>query len=281
MRRVALARRHVAAAGLALVLTALSAGLLVGGSNQAQLAALQAENDGLRAQNESYLLAAGELTNQITDLQAAISELDGLADLDPATRRAIDRLPAIVRARAMGGDVAVAAARSVPLPSPEGTFGKLKDLLGSLADGLEAARTHFEKQQALARATPAVWPVAGWLSSSYGNRKDPFTGAPDFHPGLDISANRGTPVRAPADGTVETAGVNGNYGRSVLLGHGFGLSTRFGHLSAYVVRSGQRVRRGDLIGYVGSTGRATSSHLHYEVLLNGAPINPLRLLTRP
>jgi murein DD-endopeptidase MepM/ murein hydrolase activator NlpD len=264
-----------------LVATVLSAGLLVGGANQAQVAALQAENEGLRAQNESYLLAAGELTNQITDLQDAISELSSLADLDPATRRAIDRLPAIVRARAMGGDVAVAMARSSALPSPERTFGKLRDLLVTLADGLESARTRFEKQQALARATPAVWPVAGWLSSNYGSRKDPFTGGPDFHPGLDISANRGTPVRAPADGIVETAGVNGNYGRSVLLEHGFGLSTRFGHLSAFVVRSGQKVHRGDIIGFVGATGRATSSHLHYEVLLNGAPINPLRLLTRP
>ena len=109
----------------------------------------------------------------------------------------------------------------------------------------------------------------------------PFSGAPDFHPGLDISADRGTEVRAPADGVVEAAGLNGNYGKSIVLAHGYGLSTRFGHLSSYVVRSGQPVKRGDLIGYVGSTGRATSSHLHYEVLLNGSPINPLRLLTRP
>jgi murein DD-endopeptidase MepM/ murein hydrolase activator NlpD len=181
----------------------------------------------------------------------------------------------------MGGDVAVPAVRMAGLATAEGTFGRLQQILGVLELGLASVRAQFESQQALARATPTIWPAAGWLSSAYGKRLDPFTGAPDFHTGLDISAHRGTPVRAPADGTVELAGTNGNYGKSVLVGHGFGLATRFGHLSSFVVRAGQSVKRGDLIGYVGSTGRATSPHLHYEVLLNGSPINPLRLLTRP
>ena len=109
--------------------------------------------------------------------------------------------------------------------------------------------------------------------------KDPFTGEPDFHPGLDISADRGTPVRATADGTVESAGYNGNYGNSIVVDHGFGIATRFGHLSQLQrCAPGQQVKRGEVIGYVGSTGRATSPHLHYEILLNGQPINPLRLL---
>ena len=95
------------------------------------------------------------------------------------------------------------------------------------------------------------------------------------------SADRGTPVWATADGTVESAGYNGNYGNSVLVSHGYGISTRFGHLSRYAVSAGQKVRRGQIIGYVGATGRATSSHLHYEILINGQPINPLRLLARP
>jgi murein DD-endopeptidase MepM/ murein hydrolase activator NlpD len=121
----------------------------------------------------------------------------------------------------------------------------------------------------------------GWLSSAFGNRRDPFDGTPEFHAGLDIAADRGTPVRATADGTVLTAGLNGNYGYSVLVEHGFGISTRFGHLSRFAVRPGQRVRRGEAIGFVGSTGRATSPHLHYEILMNGKPINPLVLLARP
>jgi len=282
VRHFGISRRALVAGALATFLAFSLTGLFVGGASRLELAALQAENESLRLQTESYQIATGEFTTQITELQSAITELSSLAELDPNTKQAIERLPAVVRARAMGGDAPMSAALlATTSVTPEGTFSRLQSVLATLEAGLTAARRHFENQQALARATPTIWPAAGWLSSAYGKRTDPFTGAPDFHPGLDISANRGTPVRAPADGTVETAGVNGNYGKSVLLSHGYGLSTRFGHLSSYVVRAGQTVKRGDLLGYVGSTGRATSAHLHYEVLLNGSPINPLRLLTRP
>jgi murein DD-endopeptidase MepM/ murein hydrolase activator NlpD len=119
------------------------------------------------------------------------------------------------------------------------------------------------------------------LSSGFGRRSDPFDGGADFHPGLDIAADRGTPIYATADGTIESAGFHGNYGNSVLIDHGFGINTRFGHLSRVVVRGGQTIRRVVVLGYVGATGRATSAHLHYEILLYGRPINPLRLLARP
>jgi murein DD-endopeptidase MepM/ murein hydrolase activator NlpD len=165
--------------------------------------------------------------------------------------------------------------------SPGGTIGLLRNLLGALESELASVRTRVESQQALARATPSIWPLAGWLSSGYGRRKDPFSGAPEFHSGLDISADKGTPVRATADGTVESTGFSGNYGNAIVLDHGYGIGTRFGHLSRFAVRVGQRVRRNEVIGYVGATGRATSSHLHYEILHNGQPINPLRLLARP
>ena len=157
----------------------------------------------------------------------------------------------------------------------------LKNLLGAVEGRLASLRTTVERQQALARSVPSIWPIAGWLSSTYGRRPDPFDGGTDFHQGLDFAADRGTPVRATADGTVGSAGYSGNYGNQVLVDHGFGIGTRFGHLSKLSVRAGQTVRRGEIIGYVGATGRATGSHLHYEILLNGQPINPLRLLARP
>ena len=164
--------------------------------------------------------------------------------------------------------------------SPESTFGVLRDLLGSIEGRLTSVKSQIESQQALARATPSMWPTVGWLSSVFGRRRDPFTGQPDFHSGLDIAADRGTPVLATADGTVSSAEYDGNYGRAVLVDHGYGISTRFGHLSSYNVRPGQIVKRGQIIGYVGSTGRATSSHLHYEILVNGRAINPMSLLGR-
>jgi murein DD-endopeptidase MepM/ murein hydrolase activator NlpD len=158
------------------------------------------------------------------------------------------------------------------------TFGALRDLLGTIENRLDLFRSGVERRQALAAATPSIWPVIGWLSSPYGNRRDPFTGGADFHPGLDISADYGEPVHATADGVVSTAGQSGNYGNLIELDHGFGIVTRYGHLSRLGVRAGDTVHRGDVIGYVGSTGRSTSAHLHYEILLNGKLTNPMRLL---
>jgi murein DD-endopeptidase MepM/ murein hydrolase activator NlpD len=132
--------------------------------------------------------------------------------------------------------------------------------------------------RSLADATPSIWPVAGWLTSSFGNRRDPFTGGQDFHPGLDISASYGDAVQAPATGIVISAGNAGNYGNLVVIDHGYGIITKYGHMSRFNVMNGQQVNRGDIIGYVGSTGRSTSPHLHYEVWVNEKLTNPMRLL---
>jgi murein DD-endopeptidase MepM/ murein hydrolase activator NlpD len=252
-------------------------------SGESEIQRLAQQGEALRLENDSYRQATGELASQITALQSAITELGAQATLDPAVKRAIENLPALVRNRAMGGGDggAAAAPPALAMSSPDSTFGILRDLLGSLEARLQTVRTGVEKQQALAAATPSMWPVVGYLSSMFGNRKDPFTGAPDFHPGLDIAANHGSPIRATADGTIESAGYAGNYGNAVVVRHGFGISTRYGHMSRIAVRAGATVKRGDVIGYVGSTGRATSAHLHYEILLNGQTINPLRLLARP
>jgi murein DD-endopeptidase MepM/ murein hydrolase activator NlpD len=281
VRRLTVSRRTLAL-GLTILLGVPSLVALGSrGADVAEVEALRAMNETLQLENDSYREATGELTTQISALQMALSELSDEAELDAATRRAIEKLPAVVRSRAAGGSPSGAAAPATTTPpaqTPETTFGILRDLLGSLESRLETVRSRIENEQALARATPATWPIIGWLTSGYGSRKDPFTGRPDFHSGLDISANRGTPIKATADGTVEAAAYQGNYGNAVLIDHGFGLSTRYGHMSGFRVRAGQKVKRGEVIGYVGATGRATSSHLHYEILLNGQAINPLRLL---
>ena len=195
------------------------------------------------------------------------------------------QLPAVIKSRAAGGSQTSSAAVATILPtaltSPEDTFGVLRDLLGGLEDRLSNVRKEVERREALAAATPSIWPAHGWVTGWFGGRHDPFTGESGFHQGLDISLEKGQSVYATADGRVDAAAYSGDYGNMVIVGHGFGLSTRYGHLSKFAVRAGEDVKRGQIVGYVGSTGRATGPHLHYEILANGRLLNPIQLLTRP
>jgi murein DD-endopeptidase MepM/ murein hydrolase activator NlpD len=243
---------------------------------------LERSNVALQIENASYREATGQLAGQISTLQAAVDSLGIQAAVDPNAGRAMEKLPALVKSRAMGGALGANSGQVLSaMFAPDLTFGVLSDLLNVMASRLDIMRSGVQRRQALAAATPSIWPVAGWLSSAYGNRRDPFTGGPDFHPGLDISADYGQPVHATADGKVAVAGPSGNYGNLVEIDHGFGIVTRYGHLSRFQTAAGQQVHRGDVIGYVGSTGRSTSAHLHYEILLNGKLTNPLKLLATP
>jgi murein DD-endopeptidase MepM/ murein hydrolase activator NlpD len=122
------------------------------------------------------------------------------------------------------------------------------------------------------------WPVSGTITSPFGYRQNPFGGAPDFHPGLDIAAPMGTTVTAAASGTIISAGWYGGYGNYILIDHGGGMATGYGHLSQIFVSNGQQVQKGQAIGAVGSTGRSTGPHLHFEVRLNGKPTDPAAYL---
>ena len=125
---------------------------------------------------------------------------------------------------------------------------------------------------------PSIWPVEGRVGSSFGQREDPFNGEGKFHSGIDIEAAYGSPVRASADGDVSGAAMGAGYGREVVLNHGHDVITVYGHLSAIAVVTGQHVTRGQVIGYVGQSGRATGPHLHYEVRVHNVPVNPHKYL---
>ena len=129
-----------------------------------------------------------------------------------------------------------------------------------------------------ANSSPNLWPVEGQITGSFGERIDPFNGEGAFHSGVDISASVGAPVIAPADGTVTYADFEGGYGRAVLIDHGHGITTRYGHLASFAVAAGQYIHRGDTVGYVGMSGRSTGPHLHYEVRINSIPVNPYKYL---
>jgi murein DD-endopeptidase MepM/ murein hydrolase activator NlpD len=143
------------------------------------------------------------------------------------------------------------------------------------------SRLHHEYPRLWQKNTmPTMWPVNGVLLSRFGERADPFSGEGSIHAGVDISAAMGTPVHAAADGIVGRAEFYGGYGKVVVIDHGNGMSTRYGHLSRFNVVPGQEVRRGDIIAYSGATGRVTAPHLHFEVRLGGAAVNPHPYLTR-
>lgn len=127
-------------------------------------------------------------------------------------------------------------------------------------------------------ATPSIWPAQGFLTSGFGNRRNPFTNAKSFHAGLDIANSAGTPVVAPARGTIIFSAWDGAYGNCIIVDHGNGITTRYAHLQRSVVSEKQSVQRGDVLGHVGSTGRSTGPHLHYEVRVNGVLVDPKRYI---
>ncbi len=143
---------------------------------------------------------------------------------------------------------------------------------------LKQLSTHLEEQQTLLNFTPSVWPVRGWISSRFGYRVSPFTGRRELHKGLDIVNRKGTPVVVTADGRVVFAGYKHGYGKMVIVDHGFEKLTKYGHLSKISVNSGDSVIRGQELGEIGSTGRSTGPHLHYEVVVNGKAVDPVDYL---
>jgi YD repeat-containing protein len=153
-------------------------------------------------------------------------------------------------------------------------------LTGAATAGLGLGLTHNATLNEWVRATtaPTLWPVMGRITGSFGERIDPFNGEGAFHAGVDISCAYGQPVLAPADGTVTYADMYNGYGRMIEIDHGNGIVTRYGHLSGFAIADGQTVRRGQVIGYVGLSGRSTGPHLHYEVRIHDTPVNPHKYL---
>lgn len=150
----------------------------------------------------------------------------------------------------------------------------------ALESELRQIKDVFDKNQVQLSSTPSGWPVRGYITDGFGFRKNPFGGGgTENHAGLDIATNHGTAIQSTADGIVIFAGVYGGYGNVVVIDHGYGITTRYGHMSRIDVEVGQQVTRGKQIGAVGSTGRSTAPHCHYEVRLHDRPVNPLNYLS--
>jgi len=155
---------------------------------------------------------------------------------------------------------------------------RLKSEAMSREESLSELEKLLQNKREMLTHTPSIWPVHGWVTSGFGFRTDPFTGLAQMHEGLDISNREGTPVIASADGIVSATGKDFTYGNVVVISHGFGIISRYNHLSKILVGAGRKVKRGDIIAEVGTTGRSTGPHLHYEIRVNGIPINPRRYI---
>ena len=226
--------------------------------DKAQLSQLEEENLRLREVNQDFETSVRELNRQLADFEDRTRQLAIVAGVDGL---GLEQPPGI------GGE-------DLLLPEQE-TLGHLRDRADFLDRGLETVGAELTERLKWAAATPSIAPVKGLLTSSFGYRADPVTGQRALHRAIDISTAPGQPVRATADGVVVRARRNGRLGNSVDLSHGQGVMTRYGHLASYNVEPGERVRRGDVIGFVGNTGRTTGFHLHYEVRVDGQPVNPL------
>ena len=141
-------------------------------------------------------------------------------------------------------------------------------------ESLSMLQTYLMARRAIMRATPSLMPISGWITSPFGWREHPILGEARMHAGVDIAAEPGTPVRAPADGLVVFSGEKEGYGKVIVIDHGYGISTLFAHNSKLFANVGLHVKRGQMISQVGSTGMSTGPHLHYEVRKNGMPVNP-------
>jgi murein DD-endopeptidase MepM/ murein hydrolase activator NlpD len=175
--------------------------------------------------------------------------------------------------RGIGGGTTSVDGTPPPI-SPLEDLNRLAESVKEQTDSLKALEKLMSRAGRMLASLPTRWPVRGGVNSEFGNRQSPWTTDREFHSGLDIRAERNTPIQAPAAGTVVHAGAAQDYGTAIVLDHGQGIRTLYGHLQKVNVQNGQRVERGAVIGYTGNTGRSSGPHLHYEILVKGQAVNP-------
>lgn len=261
IRRICFHKRWLKVIGcLAAILFCAALYGFYGLTQQAAHLQVERENERLRLENERQRQQLNQLNNRVEAVEDATRRLAEISGVEHGQHNQQMNL------RGSGGP-------SVPLDDVTAT--EIEDKTRHLEQNLRTYETLLR-----ARAmTPSIWPVLGELNDRFGGRRNPFgDSSSEFHTGLDIGATPGTPVMAAASGTVIFAGWRSGYGQLVEVDHGNGLTTRYGHLSRIGVAAGQTLSRGETVGSVGSTGRSTGPHLHYEVRIYDQPVNPKRYL---
>jgi len=281
VRKFRLPRRWLVNSIWALCALAILGGITI--AHYFSLLGSSSENSVLKEEN-------AQLRSQILLVQEKVAHISATLDrverFDAKLRTAVTQLQDPERNLAIG-PVGTDVEPAVPGPAPAGEAnlnalpGRLSSLEGEAARqerSLRDLQEYFDDQRSLLASTPSIWPARGWVTSDFGPRIDPITAERKMHEGLDIATPIGQPVYAPSDGTVVFVGVEGGYGKMLVIDHGYGVKTRYGHLSEILVHLGDRVGRGDKVALVGNTGRSTGPHLHYEVRVNGIPENPRKFI---
>jgi len=281
VHRIRLSARKISAliiscGGLIFLLVVFGANFLVNLRTSSRLSKVQTENEDLKVQLRTLTQQMGTVQNQLN----RVSELDHKIRL--ATGLEIDQ-NALMGA---GGPESDGSSMSLMLPPDEASqvrkiaskLSQIDAILDNQELSLEELDSYFADNESLITATPSIWPSRGLVTSEFGVRASLFHTGTTVHEGIDIAAPPGTLIRAAADGIVTFANWESGYGNLVVISHGYGLVTRYGHCSGFMVREGQSVKRGQLIATVGSTGQATGPHLHYEVIVHGIKVNPRKYI---
>ncbi|WP_156826953.1 M23 family metallopeptidase [Geopsychrobacter electrodiphilus] len=235
--------------------------------DQQQFTRLLIENSEQRQQLSHLTRSFGELQRDVVVMAGAEARVRESLGPDASVPKAVPV--------GIGGALETSATDMTALQKQ---INDLRLAIDLRRESQEEVRDLLNDKHSLASATPEGWPTKGWLTSYFGMRESPYSGEPKMHEGLDIGANIGTSVTATADGVVVKATTEPGFGKVVMIDHGYGYRTIFGHNSKLMVTPGMRVKRGDKISEVGNTGRSTGPHLHYEVRLNGVPIDPRKFL---
>lgn len=278
--------------------------LLIMGIDYIQVLGRIAENKRLKGENFRLRQEMQLIRNKVESMEATVERVRNYAkklqiitgqgdkaeggDLGPGALDEGERIPASKRERHSFLEEPPTASRADDLEDrlfrPTGV---LDERVQSLATSSQSTEVDLSKlyvylmaQSAIIAATPSLLPIAGWITSPYGYRRHPLDGSFRLHSGVDIAADPGTPVRAPAPGLVTFAGYREGYGKVVVINHGYNINTIFAHLSKTFVNSGDKLKRGETIAEVGNTGHSTGPHLHYEIRKNGVPVNPHAFMSR-
>lgn len=261
--RVTNRQLHIATAGLLLVVLGslfTTWSFFTNSIDRNELEHVTNENQDLREINRSFEASISSLQKQLAEFEEQTRQLAIVAGLDSF---------APIADSGIGGLVA-----PLPAAGSELAIEDIGDRVNSLSQALAAVGVNLDQRQRLISSTPSIAPVKGILTSRYGYRRDPITGQRAAHWAIDIAAAPGLPVQATADGVVVRAERVGGLGNAVYVAHGYGITTRYGHLSKISVKPGDRVSQRDTIGLIGNSGRSTGYHLHYEVRVDGQPENP-------